>query len=464
MNGKTITRDLVDFITCIQFKDLDTGTIEKAKQCVQDIIGAAICGSKGQEGRIWYKYFSGIVGGGQANVWKAGFASMEYHQCAGFNAACGHLLDMDDVHNSSITHLGVVTIPAALAVCQKLRKGGEDLLAAIVAAYEVGARIGEAVNPSSYHYWHTTGIVAPFCSAIAVGKLIGLNSTEMLHAFGNAGTQAAGLWEFLEDGAMSKALHTANGTLCGMRAAELAKLGLTGASKILEGRRGLINAIAPSFRLEALTESFAGPYKIMTNSFKPYACCRHIHSAVYAVEKALAEQDLKAGDVDHIEDRTYRTAAELTDNPSPATSYAAKFSLQYCIAASLRRQNLAEDTTFTVEKTTDPATRALMKKITIVIDDAVEKEHQEHPNKWTHILKINRKNNPPLNIRIDYPLGDFQNPFTWDMADEKFRRLVGDIPQREELIKRFHTLEQSKDLSGLFVFDEQAAPALVDRR
>ena len=145
-------------------------------------------------------------------------------------------MDMDDVHNASITHLGAVTIPAALAVGQEASPPpGGEVLAAIAAGYEIGARVGEAINPGSYHYWHTTGVVGALCSAVAAGKLMGLDREKLLHAIGSAGTQAAGLWQFLEDGAMSKTLHTANGTLCGLRSARLAALGFTAAEETAVG-------------------------------------------------------------------------------------------------------------------------------------------------------------------------------------------------------------------------------------
>ena len=91
----------------------------------------------------------------------------------------------------------------------------------------------------------------------------------MVNCFGSAGTQAAGLWEFLASGSMSKVLHTANANLCGMRAAELAKLGFTGAPAILEGERAFVNALAPEHDMNNLIKGFGEGYRITENSFKP---------------------------------------------------------------------------------------------------------------------------------------------------------------------------------------------------
>src|SRR5699024_3049448 len=125
----------------------------------------------------------------------------------------------DDLHNSSIVHPGVITIPTALALGQQLHLGGPQVLLAVVLGYDVAARIGEAINPEAYHYWHTTAVAAPFASAAVASKLFGLDAAATASAFGSAGTQAGGLWAFLAQGAMSKSLHVANGNLCGIRSA-----------------------------------------------------------------------------------------------------------------------------------------------------------------------------------------------------------------------------------------------------
>lgn len=244
-------------------------------------------------------------------------------------------MDMDDVHNASIVHLAVVTIPVAIALAQKLHKSGRDVIEAIVAGYEMGARVGEAINPSSYKYWHTTGAVGALAAGITAAKLLELSEEEALDCIGSAGTQAAGLWEFLDSGSMSKVLHVANANLCGLRAAKLARLGFTGSPTILEGNRGLIRALAPQFDLSCLTDGYGEELRICQNSFKPYACCRHTHSANYCIEKIMLKDSFVPSDIVSILDDTYSTAVRIANDPYPENAYSAKFSLQFCIAAML---------------------------------------------------------------------------------------------------------------------------------
>ncbi len=143
------------------------------------------------------------------------------------------------MHNGSVFHPGSVVFPPALAVAQATGASGRDLLTAAVAGYEVGIRVGEFLGRSHYKVFHTTGTAGTVAAAAATGRLLNLSAEAMLHAFGSAGTQAAGLWEFLRDAADSKQLHTAKASADGLAAAYLARDGFTGAKRILEGAQGM---------------------------------------------------------------------------------------------------------------------------------------------------------------------------------------------------------------------------------
>ena len=155
------------------------------------------------------------------------------------NAAASHVAEQDDVHNGSVFHPATVVFPPALAVAQALGRSGDELLAAVVAGYEVGIRVGEFLGRSHYKVFHTTGTAGTLAAAAAVGNLLRLDAEQMAHAFGSAGTQAAGLWEFLRDAADSKQLHTAHAASAGLTAAYLAADGFTGARRILDGAQGM---------------------------------------------------------------------------------------------------------------------------------------------------------------------------------------------------------------------------------
>ena len=446
------TRCLAAYLCGMDVSKFSDHTVDITKMCIEDFIGVAIAGSAKKESGIWKEYYSGKLTAPQASTFQPGFTKMTVEQAAALNAVFGHVMDMDDVHNASITHLAVITVPTAFALGQQLGKSGKEIIEAVAAGYEAGARIGEAINPSSYKYWHTTGVVGAFAAGVTAAKLLGLDEEQMVNCLGSAGTQAAGLWEFRASGSMSKVLHTANANLCGLRSAELAKLGFTGAPTILEGDRAFVNALAPEPDLDSLTKGFGEGYRIEENSFKPYACCRHTHSANYCIEKILSAHALDPEDIVSITDDTYSTAVQTTNNPYPENPYAAKFSLQFCIAAAIVLKDLS-DRTFTVENINNPAVKALMEKIKVKVNKELDDEFKQDPNQWSHRLTICLKNGETITEQVDYPIGDFKNPFDWEMADRKFRLLTEDMIGGEgvtRLLDKLHNLETIQDINEIF--------------
>ncbi|MGN0372961.1 MAG: MmgE/PrpD family protein [Enterocloster sp.] len=446
------TRRLAAYLHDMDFARFDEHTIDITKMCIEDFLGVAIAGSAKKESGIWKEYYSGKITAPQASTFQPGFEKLTVEQAAALNAVFGHVMDMDDVHNASITHLAVITVPTAFALAQKLHKSGRDVIEAVAAGYEIGARVGEAINPSSYKYWHTTAVVGAFASGVTAAKLLGLTEEEIVNCLGSAGTQAAGLWEFLASGSMSKVLHTANANLCGLRSAELAKLGFTGAPTILEGDRAFVQALAPDYDLNSLTKGFGKGYRIEENSFKPYACCRHTHSANYCIEKILSSHQLDPEDIISITDNTYSTAVQTTNNPYPENPYAAKFSLQFCIAAAIVLKDLS-DRTFTVENINNPVIKELMSKIKVIVNKDLDEEFRQDPNQWSHRLTICLKSGETITEQVDYPIGDFKNPFDWPMADRKFRLLTEDMLGAErvdKLLNALHSLENIEDVNEIF--------------
>ena len=206
------------------------------------------------------------------------------------NAAASHVSEQDDVHNGSVFHPATVVFPAALAAAQDAGATGAQFLLASIAGYEAGIRVGEFLGRSHYEVFHTTGTAGTIAAAAATGHILGLRPlAQMLHAFGSAGTQAAGLWEFLRDAADSKQLHTAHAATCGLTAAYLAKDGFTGASRILEGKQGMAAGMSRDSDAAKLTNGLGSRWGVLETSFKFHASCRHTHPAADALKKLIDE-------------------------------------------------------------------------------------------------------------------------------------------------------------------------------
>lgn len=251
-----------------------------------------------------------------------------------------HVLEIDDLHRESVTHPACVVIPAAWSAAARVGADGTAFLTAVLHGYEAVCRIGNAVGPAHYRIWHNTATCGPFGAAFAAATLLGLDAQHTVWALGNAGTQASGLWQFLEEGAMSKHLHAGRAAESGLIAAELAARGFTGPARILEGAKGFFAAACPDARPQRVLAEPDAPWQLRLTSIKPWPSCRHTHPAVDAALELHANgaQDIVSGRVS-----TYRAALDLCDNSSPASEYEAKFSLQHCVAAALTDGELTLD-------------------------------------------------------------------------------------------------------------------------
>ena len=168
---------------------------------------------------------------------------------------------------------------------------------------------------------------------MAAASLIGLDDGSTVHALGNAGTQSAGLWEFLNTGAMSKHLHAGRAAEAGVVAAELAASGFTGPPAILEGPQGFYAGACPDPDPGAVLRSPDAPWQVHATSIKPWPSCRHTHPAIDAALEVSAK--VGAESVVDVQASTYRAAVDVCDRPLPESPYEAKFSLQHCVAAAL---------------------------------------------------------------------------------------------------------------------------------
>lgn len=203
------SQQLAKFAASLRFEDIPPAVVERAENLFVDWLGSALAG-RGARPVETIAAFARVMGPahGSSEVLISRTATSPYF-AAMVNGAASHVAEQDDVHNGSVFHPATVVFPAALAVAQARGASGRDFLASAVVGYEVGIRVGEFLGRSHYKVFHTTGTAGTLASAAAVGRLLGLDAARMLDAFGSAGTQAAGLWEFLRDAADSKQLHTA---------------------------------------------------------------------------------------------------------------------------------------------------------------------------------------------------------------------------------------------------------------
>ncbi len=367
------------------------------------------------------------------------------------NAAASHVVEQDDVHNGSVFHPATVVFPAALATAQALSATGQEFLAASVAGYEVGIRVGEFLGRSHYKVFHTTGTAGTLAAAAGAGRLLRLSPSLMTHAFGSAGTQAAGLWEFLRDGADSKPLHAAHAASTGLAAAWLAKGGLKGAAAVLEGRQGLAAGMSQDADPARLTDRLGSRWALAETSFKVHASCRHTHPAADALLQAMRAHALAGDDVAAVTAHVHQAAVDVLGMVDiPASVHQAKFSMGSVLGLIAYGARADLPSFETVLDREDVA--RFRKKVTMVVDPEID---GAYPVRWIGKVTIQTQDGRRIACRVEEPKGDPGNSLSRDEITDKAVALAASGGAHTELeakklFGRLWHIADAKSMKDLF--------------
>ncbi|MCG7344082.1 MmgE/PrpD family protein [Sporosarcina sp. ACRSL] len=441
----SLSEELARFYSQLTYEDLPEEVISFTKLCLLDYFGSALAGISKAPIQMISEAVAEFGGNPQATLITGGKSSV-LNACL-VNGASSHVVELDDIHKSSIIHAATVVIPGALAVAEWKELSGKDLILAIVLGYEFSFRIGEAVSPSHYYYWHNTATCGTFGSAVAAAKLLKLNEDAFINALGNAGSQAAGLWEFIEDGAMTKQLHTGKAAMNGLLASLLAEKGFTGAKKILEGNRGFFNAMSEVHDESKITRNLGNEFKILENSFKVHASCRHTHAVIDLAIEIANENQFDLDDIDHIDIGAYQATLDITDNNDPQTEYASKFSVQYCTALAIVKRSAGLDD-FGGANLWDATIRDVMQKVRVQLDPEI---NAAYPKEWGAKVTVVLKRGQTIAKQTDFPKGDPENPVTLEDIRAKFVKLATSLTEekRQAFADRVLSIESIDNVADL---------------
>jgi 2-methylcitrate dehydratase PrpD len=310
--------------------DIPADVRHAAKRHILDGFGCAIAAHRTGAA----PYATALVDGAdEATVIGSG-ARASVPRAALANGILIHALDYDDTHTGALVHSTAASLPAAMAVGEAAKATGADLLAAVIAGYEVTSRLGSAVTHGFHERgFHATSVTGVFASALIASKLLGSDRATTVSALGIAGSAAAGSLEFLNTGSSTKQLHPGFAAMNGIVAARLAKAGADGPATIFEGPHGLFRSyLGVDVDPDALTAGLGERWESTQITIKPYPACQLSHASL----DAIVASGVAADAVDAI---TFELAdgvsSIVADKPEPRTPYEGKFSLEYCAAALL---------------------------------------------------------------------------------------------------------------------------------
>ncbi|HSU05201.1 MAG TPA: MmgE/PrpD family protein [Acetobacteraceae bacterium] len=375
----SITAQLANFTAGITLDRLPRDVTARVRYLLLDLIGNIVRARHDAESTD--AFLGAVRTMGMAGGSNGVFGDEARYSPAGaafLNGALAHSLDFDDTHAAGSLHPGAPVIPAALAAGEMVGASGADMLAAIVAGYEVTCRIALAL-PAGEHYdrgFHPTATCGAFGAAAAAGRVFGLDGDGIAGALGTALSQAAGSLQFLANGAWTKRFQVGWAACNGLMAATLVREGFKGAAEALEGRYGFLRAYAPNPRPERAVQQLGKMFELMNTAVKPYPSCRYGHAGIDAALALRAEHALGAEEIEHVTLGLPRAGMRLIGEPAekksdPQNVVDGQFSGPFVIAAALATGKMGWDSYGLLH---DPAVRALLPKIACEFDPEIEAE------------------------------------------------------------------------------------------
>jgi 2-methylcitrate dehydratase PrpD len=347
-----ITATLSAFTAGIRLEALPPEVVKRARFLLLDLVGNIVRARHDAESTDSFLGAVRAMGMAAGNAGVFGDAARYTPAGAAFlNGALAHSLDFDDTHAAASLHPGAPVIPAALAAGEMVGASGADVLAAIIAGYEVTCRVALAL-PAGAHYdrgFHPTATCGAFGAAAAAGRVFGLDADGVASALGTVLSQAAGSLQFLANGAWTKRSQVGWAAVNGLMAATLVREGFKGASEALEGKHGFMRAYAPNPTPERAVQELGVVWELMNTAVKPYPSCRYGHAGIDA---ALI-------------------GAPAEKKADPQNVVDGQFSGPFVISAALATGAMGWDSYGLLQ---DPTVRALLPKVDCAFDPAVEAE------------------------------------------------------------------------------------------
>lgn len=435
-----------------------------AVKLIADALSAGIYGAETPPGQAIFAQARAQYRTGAAPVWGRSHA-LDAAGSALVNAAQAHAYELDDYMPAGKTHPGAVIVPAAFAVADG-DTTGEELVTAVVAAYDVMCRVAFAINPTSARGrgFHMTGLTGPFGAAAVAGRLLKLDETALISAVGIAASCSAGIFAFSAEGAMTKPLHAGRASEAGVVAARLAAQGLLGPTAALESESGgLLNAVSDDPRVWELTKDLGDRFDLADVAIKPYPCCGSIHSSIDAIFELQRDHALTADEVESIAVHNasgviLQCGFEYTGDGGPLE---AQMSLQYCLAAALVDGRIGREQ-FSARRRHDARLQAVASRVDFVLDPRIE---ELYPNEFPARVRVRRSDGTTIESRISAPLGTPRRPIDDAGLRSKFLDLTAETmssADRDRLLHAIQQIDSSHGIAEMIDILRDAASAAAD--
>lgn len=427
--ASSITAAVSEFITNVTWQDFPADAVVLAKRCVIDGLGVVLAGSTTEGSAILREYVSATTGSPEATVFAPDGFRTSAATAALANGASGHALDFDDTQLSTtpdrifglLTHPTVPPLAAALAIAERQRASGTQLLTAFLTGFEVECKIAEAIHPNHYKKgFHSSGTIGTFGAAAAAAKLLELDTDAVANALAIASSLSAGIR--VNFGTMTKPLHVGRAAQNGVTAAELARKGFTGGRDGLDGPWGFFEIFSFGGGVDAdrIVGKLGNPYTIVSPgvSIKPYPCGVLGHPSMDAMRTLVTTHDVKPEEIRAIRLRAGSNILNPLRYRIAQSELEAKFCPAFMLSAiALRRRAGIHE--FTDEFVRSAAVQQMMQKVETILDADIEARGFD---KIRSIVEVDLADGRRLAQTADERYrGGPDHPFTRQDLHDKFR-------------------------------------------
>jgi len=439
------TRALASFACTLRFENIPAEVVDKTKACVLDAIGCIAFGAT----LPWTRIVADVVReeGGAPQATLIGTRDrVSVAQAVFVNSTAGHGFELDDAHTRASMHAGSIAVATALAIAEwRGDISGREVLMGVVAGYEAGLRVGMAGAGNLFKRGlHSAAVCGVFVAAASASRLLALDADRTQHAFGIAGSMAAGLMA-AQEGAMVKRLHSGQAARSGVTAALLARRGFTGIINVLEAPfGGFFSALTDQRDLSALTAGLGETWETLALGFKPYATAGAIHPSLALLDSIMREHDLSAGDLERIEVACTTHCRDHVAWPYvPQGVASAQMNMYYALSVmALERGAMIAQ--FDEAKLADPKIMDYMRRISVATDAAFDAMGNAY-RYATRVAVTTSQGRRHVEETLYRP-GSPEAPLTRDQLTDKFDRLAAYVlnaDARSAIKAQVNRLEES---------------------
>ena len=443
---KSIIGQLSEYIAGARRAELPSDVSTRARHHILDAIAAMVSGSVLPPGRLAIRYIQGQGGAREARV--IGSQSLTTAVNAALaNGVMAHADETDDSHAPSSTHPGCAIVPAALAMAEREVADGRALLRAVVAGYDVGCRVTQALGPSflSAKGLSSHSIGGTFGAAAAGASLANLDPKEVSYALSYAAQQASGVkaWVQSEDH-IEKAFDFAGmPARNGVTAVTLVQAGFTGVADVFQGEQNFLQAYSEHPNADELVRGLGSEFEITRANIKKFCVGSAIQAVLDALLQIISEHRISAGDVDYLVARVPENGGRIVNDRNMPN-----VNLQYILSVALLDGGLTFAAAHSYERMKDPNVLAVKSRIKLELDPALTHARPRRQG----IVEVHTRDGRTLRVHVKSVRGTADNPMNDKEVEDKARDLVAPVlgsEKCEKLLAVVKNLEQVEDVREL---------------